>query len=102
MQPKPPSRAARQSAPDRAGRRRARLVAAGFLFAFALSIVTVVLTGLWVRSPARRTAVPPPQPTSQAVVEPAAAASGARAPERLAEASAEREPQLEQPAALDQ
>jgi hypothetical protein len=35
-------------------RRPPRLVAAGFLFAFALSIVTVILTGLWVRSAERR------------------------------------------------
>lgn len=35
-------------------RGRPRLVAAGFLFAFALSILTVVLTGLWVRSPEAR------------------------------------------------
>lgn len=35
---------------------RPRLVAAAFLFAFALSIVTVILTGLWVRSPQARDA----------------------------------------------
>jgi hypothetical protein len=50
--PAPPSRAGSQGRP--------RLVAAGFIGAFAASILTVVLTGLWVRSPdARRsTALP--------------------------------------------
>lgn len=35
-----------------ATQRPPRLVAAGFLLAFAASIATVVLTGLWVRAPA--------------------------------------------------
>jgi hypothetical protein len=40
--------------------RAQRIVAAGFLFAFALTIITVLLTGLWVRSPSRRGALEEP------------------------------------------
>jgi hypothetical protein len=49
--------AAQPAAPRSHG--RPRLVAVGFLSAFAASILTVLLTGLWVRSPdARRSAEP--------------------------------------------
>jgi hypothetical protein len=40
--------------------RAQRIVAAGFLGAFSLTIITVLLTGLWVRSPTRRGAEAPP------------------------------------------
>ena len=46
--------AAESNAERRPG--RPRWIAAGFLFAFGLSIVTVILTGLWVRSPDARDA----------------------------------------------
>jgi hypothetical protein len=42
-------------------RKTPRLVAAGFLGAFALSILTVVLTGLWVRAPGSRGDAAPTQ-----------------------------------------
>lgn len=43
--------------------RAQRIVAAGFLGAFGLTIITVLLTGLWVRSPTRRGAEAPPAAT---------------------------------------
>jgi len=51
-----------------------RIVAAGFLGAFALTILTVLLTGLWVRSPgAHRGSGPPPAAADQAPPAPAVA-----------------------------
>jgi hypothetical protein len=41
--------------------RAQRLVAFGFLGAFGLTILTVLLTGLWVRSPSARREEPPPE-----------------------------------------
>jgi hypothetical protein len=43
--------------------RAQRLVAAGFLGAFGLTILTVLLTGLWVRSPHARRDEPPVMPS---------------------------------------
>ena len=40
--------------------RAQRLVAFGFLGAFGLTILTVLLTGLWVRAPHARRDAPPP------------------------------------------
>ena len=42
--------------------RAQRLVAFGFLGAFGLTLLTVLLTGLWVRSPNARRAEPPVVP----------------------------------------
>jgi hypothetical protein len=46
--------------------RAQRLVAMGFLGAFGLTILTVLLTGLWVRSPKARHEEPPAVATPQA------------------------------------
>jgi hypothetical protein len=63
--------------------RAQRLVAAAFLAAFGLTIITVLLTGLWVRSPGARHAAEratpfaaPPRPAAGAPI-PAAAPSPA-------------------------
>jgi hypothetical protein len=53
------NRSDRQPARPRPTRAQ-RIVAAGFLGAFGLTIITVLLTGLWVRSPTRRGAEAPP------------------------------------------
>ncbi len=45
------------TAPRKRERQSPRLVAAGFLGAFATSILTVIVTGLWVRSPDSRAPV---------------------------------------------
>jgi hypothetical protein len=55
--------------------RAQRIVAAGFLAAFALTIITVLLTGLWVRAPHSRGATP---------------AAGAAEPQRTAPADSRR------------
>lgn len=39
------------NAPERKRAPRPRFVAAGFLIAFAATVATVILTGLWVRAP---------------------------------------------------
>ena len=48
-----------QSAARPAPRRASRIVAAGFLGAFGLTVLTVLLTGLWVRAPRSHTAAAP-------------------------------------------
>jgi hypothetical protein len=55
--------------------RAQRIVAAGFLGAFGLTILTVLLTGLWVRAPRSRPGVEPAPPAAVERTEPAAAAA---------------------------
>jgi hypothetical protein len=60
--------------------RAQRIVAAGFLGAFGLTVLTVLLTGLWVRAPRTRAGVEPPPPA--VAVEPTEVAPSA-APAQL-------------------
>ena len=56
--------------------RAQRIVAAGFLAAFGLTIITVLLTGLWVRAPRSHTGAEAPAPAA-GQSEPAGAAPAA-------------------------
>jgi hypothetical protein len=73
--------------------RAQRLVAAGFLGAFGLTMLTVLLTGLFVRAPRTRAGAEPPP--SAAAVEPGAEGEAAPA------APAPREPEPESADAAD-
>ena len=88
----PPSADSARTEPRRG---KPRLIAAGFLFAFGLSIVTVVLTGLWVRSPDRRTGDGAPPAAVREAPErqpPAAVERSAAERQRALDAAEELEP----------